>query len=178
MRTNEELIRDYRAGEADALNELAKQNGGLIASHANDWANSGREWDDVFQECSLAFLLAAHAFDPARNRRFSTLASVAMNHHMQNLKVRSQAQKRTAKVTRLHDDLKDRERTPAEIVELRLDAKWSLSLIRRSKTRRIVWLTMQGYTNPEVAKKTGVSFQRISQIKHEGLDQIREICLT
>jgi RNA polymerase sigma factor (sigma-70 family) len=174
MRTNEELIRDYRAGEANALNELAKQNRGLIASHANDWATGRKDWDDVFQECSLAFLLAAHAFDESRERKFSTLASVAMNHHMNNLRVRNGAQKRTAKMTRLHDGLQQQEKTPAELVELKLDAARMLRLIPKPRTRKVIWLSMQGWKNVELAEKFSTSFANISEIKRSGLNKLRE----
>ena len=176
--TNEELIAAYRAGDADALNELAKQNKGLIASVARDWCERERYWDDTFQECSLSFLLAAHAFNlEARKSKFSTYATVAMNRHMRNLVEYRSAQKRTAKVGSLHENVSDKTDCPALIAQRMLDADYLLSLIPQTRTRKIVWLAMQGYTHPEVAKMTGVSFQRISQIKCEGLQKIRE-CLS
>lgn len=174
MRTNEELIAAYRAGEASALNELAKQNRGLIAVHANDWARDS-EWDDVFQECSLAFLLAAHAFDPSRGKRFSTLASVSMNNHMRNLRVRNGAQKRVTKLVRNYPELRDRGENPAIVVERRLDAAQMLSLIPCWRNRKIMWLKMNGYTNPEIGKRAGVTLQRAEWIVRNERNRIREL---
>lgn len=176
MRTNEELIADYRAGEADALNELAKQNRGLIASVAWDWCERRKYWDDTFQECSLAFLMAVHGYDPKRARKFSTLAITAMNHHMRNLVVYRSAQKRTGKVVPVNESISSRETPIFDLIQVKIDAMNALNLIENPRTRDVVWSAMNGFTYKEIGKRLGVTFDRIRQVKEKGLVEIQD-CL-
>jgi RNA polymerase sigma factor (sigma-70 family) len=181
MRTNEELIMDYRAGKSGALNELAKQNRGLIMSVAkrwckNTWQSRRNHLGDTFQECSLAFLLAAHSFDLSRKLKFSTYVYVAMNRHMKNVVIYREAAKRKANMEPLTDiigeSLKCNLPLPTDVVAHRLDAESYLKRIPKSRTRNVVWLRMQGHTFPEIGRRLGVSLERARQIVVDGMQTL------
>lgn len=74
MRRNEELLRKIGDGCRDSLEELIKENTGLIKSIALRFLGRGAEIDDLIQIGSIGMIKAARSFDFTYNTEFSTYA--------------------------------------------------------------------------------------------------------
>ncbi len=70
----EELIRESQSGREAALEELVKENAGLIWSVAHRFAGRGAEMDDLYQLGCVGFLKAVEGFDLEFGTQFSTYA--------------------------------------------------------------------------------------------------------
>ncbi len=70
----EELIEESQAGNEQALEELVKENAGLIWSVARRFVGRGAEMDDLYQLGCVGFLKAVEGFDLEFGTQFSTYA--------------------------------------------------------------------------------------------------------
>lgn len=70
----EELLRSSQAGDAEAKEQLIKENAGLIWSVARRFTGRGVELDDLYQLGCLGFIKAADGFDLQYGTQFSTYA--------------------------------------------------------------------------------------------------------
>lgn len=74
MNDNITLLRRYSSGDKEALEELVKENMGLVRSIALRFTGRGCEFDDLMQIGSIGLLRAARSFDESRGCMFSTYA--------------------------------------------------------------------------------------------------------
>lgn len=76
--SNEDLVRQYQEGNYSILDELTKQNTGLIRIIANKYAAHSEytDFDDLFQEGWTGFLRAVQTYNPdhPNSAKFSTWA--------------------------------------------------------------------------------------------------------
>lgn len=70
----EELISRAQAGEASAMDDLVRENSGLIWSVARRFVGRGVESEDLYQLGCLGFLKAVEGFDFSFGTHFSTYA--------------------------------------------------------------------------------------------------------
>ena len=68
------LIRDAQAGDADALDQIVRENAGLVWSIARRFFGRGVEPDDLYQLGSVGFLKAVYGYDETYGTEFSTYA--------------------------------------------------------------------------------------------------------
>ena len=68
------LIRAAQAGEAAALDQIVRENAGLVWSIARRFFGRGVEPDDLYQLGSMGFLKAVYGYDEAYGTEFSTYA--------------------------------------------------------------------------------------------------------
>ncbi|MBR0232181.1 MAG: sigma-70 family RNA polymerase sigma factor [Clostridia bacterium] len=71
---NAEKIARAKAGDESALDELMRENAGLVRAAAKRFLNRGAEFDDLCQIGSIGMLKAVRRFEPERGTRFSTYA--------------------------------------------------------------------------------------------------------
>jgi len=69
-----ELLRQARAGDADATQRMVQENTGLIWSVARRFFGRGVEPDDLYQLGCVGFLKAVRGYDESFGTRFSTYA--------------------------------------------------------------------------------------------------------
>ena len=74
MSTITDLIARSQAGDAQATEQLVKENAGLIWAVARRFIGRGAELDDLYQLGCLGFLKAVEGFDLAYGTQFSTYA--------------------------------------------------------------------------------------------------------
>ncbi len=82
--TNEDLVAAIRAGAGDRcalMEQLYKQNEGMIRKMANKAACGGDLFDDLMQEGYFALESAVSGFDPAAGIQFITYFSTALKWH-------------------------------------------------------------------------------------------------
>lgn len=68
------LLRDAKAGDNDACEQLLNENSGLIWSIVRRYSGRGVDLDDLYQLGALGFLKAVRGFDPDYGTQFSTYA--------------------------------------------------------------------------------------------------------
>ncbi|MDO4749781.1 MAG: sigma-70 family RNA polymerase sigma factor [Eubacteriales bacterium] len=69
-----ELLRQARAGDADATRRMVQENAGLIWSVARRFFGRGVDPDDLYQLGCVGFLKAVRGYDESFGTRFSTYA--------------------------------------------------------------------------------------------------------
>ena len=74
MRNNKTLLTQIKDGDEAALEELVRQNMGLIKSVALRFAGRGAETEDLLQIGSIGMIKAARSFDFSYDTEFSTYA--------------------------------------------------------------------------------------------------------
>jgi RNA polymerase primary sigma factor len=143
------IARKVRAGDEEAMQELAKRNLRFVISVAKKYQNRGMALTDLIGEGNLGLLTAARKFDPDQGVKFISYAvwwirqSILASLARQGRSVRVPLN-RTADLSRLvrsaetlRQDLR-REPTPEEIAEatgLALDVVQSLSALNTSDVR-------------------------------------------
>lgn len=70
----EELLREVKAGNSDARDELVNGNLRLVLSVVQKFTNRGENLDDLFQVGCIGLMKAIDNFDISQNVRFSTYA--------------------------------------------------------------------------------------------------------
>ena len=71
---NPELVRRYRAGDAEAGEELVEKNLPLVYSIASRFRERGAEYDDLTECGTMGLVKAIKTFDTERGCAFSTYA--------------------------------------------------------------------------------------------------------
>jgi RNA polymerase primary sigma factor len=143
------IARKVRAGDEEAMQELAKRNLRFVISVAKKYQNRGMALTDLIGEGNLGLLTAARKFDPDQGVKFISYAvwwirqSILASLARQGRSVRVPLN-RTADLSRLirtaetlRQDLR-REPTPEEIAEatgLALDVVQSLAALNTSDVR-------------------------------------------
>lgn len=84
--TNEQLAESYQAGDKEAMEQIIKQNEGLVVFFINQFhsslENSYLEWDDLKQLGNIGLMMAVKSFDPSLGYKFSSYASKAIKSHV------------------------------------------------------------------------------------------------
>lgn len=71
---NSELIRQVRAGNKEAMNQLIELNTPLVSSLSKKFMNRGYDYEDIMQIGSIGLVKAINNFDDSYNVKFSTYA--------------------------------------------------------------------------------------------------------
>lgn len=76
---NKTLLKSYKDGNTEALDELIEANLGLVKSIAQRYINRGTDIEDLIQIGSIGLIKAANSFDLSLGFEFSTYAFTMVN---------------------------------------------------------------------------------------------------
>ena len=78
MKTSEELVKDYKSGDADALNELIRSYYPSIKNICRKYFLIGADDEDLVQECIIGLIRAVRSYEDGKQCSFQTYALVCM----------------------------------------------------------------------------------------------------
>lgn len=90
-KTDEDLVRTYRAGSAEALNELMTRCQPMIIGIAGKYHLPDGEADDLLQEGRIGLFKAVEKYDGTRDTKFSTYAYMCIQNEIRHAVQRSNA---------------------------------------------------------------------------------------
>jgi RNA polymerase sigma factor (sigma-70 family) len=166
---------------SDIDNRFVNENIGLIKYALKDfyWV---KDWEDVFQEACIWLLMAKKKFDN-RKSAWVTYASKFILWQYHIYRGRDKAQYRSPekagftvssldKISETRDiGYKD---TFEDDLEIKMFNESIIDMIPEKRTKEIIRLALLGYNQPQIAKKFGISHQRIQQIYKTELDKLKK----
>ena len=78
MKTSEELVKDYKSGDADALNELIRSYYPSVKKICRKYFLIGADDEDLVQECIIGLIRAVRSYEDGKQCSFQTYALVCM----------------------------------------------------------------------------------------------------
>lgn len=90
-KTDEELVRAYRTGDASALNELMARCQPMISGIARQYFLPDGDIDDLLQEGRIGLFKAVEKYDGTRDTKFSTFAYMCIQNEIRHAVQRSNA---------------------------------------------------------------------------------------
>lgn len=170
--SNEELVELYKAGEAEAFDELMKKTEGLRTSLAQRYLNiPGSEFEDLMSEGAMEMLSAIQNFDSEKySSSFSTFLYSAISRHYNDLFVKSTCAKRNSGFVKSYEQLNTHSEYEDDEDSLgssefsvecedysMVEVRDLLSRLKLSdKERVVVNLLMAGNSKPDIARRLGV----------------------
>lgn len=124
--------------------------------------------EDLFQIGCMGLMKAAEKFDPSRDGKFSTHAAVWIRSELSRVLIGYTRQKRQAVVIRIDQKVANTDAVLAEVIpgdySLEDDVITDIRIKEAMKYEPfIVACLLEGDRYPQVAKKMGISTERISQ---------------
>ncbi|WHH60412.1 sigma-70 family RNA polymerase sigma factor [Petroclostridium sp. X23] len=182
--SNEALIENADRGEKYAIEQLYKNNLGMINRICNWIAKDPQESEDLLQESYIALVKAVKHYNPARNIKFISYYTTALKRHLW----------RYVKVTRLNadsldEDLPDRDNLTlvdtledeslmaheeaAALEELKEAIEEALEKLPSREEQIIRNYYYAGDATRDIAEAFKISTERVHQIRRAGLSRLR-----
>lgn len=182
--TNEELVKRYQAGDNSALDQLYRQNTGLIYAVMRRFKMLDFEKDDFYSEGCMALLDSARLFDLSRGNKFSTYVTRAIWGRMQrHIKLRIQRNQKP------RQSMRDTwryvsESEKSDVIEKEYIQLYDEEEIKRLKKclkkldKRSEYILLNRYNGEhleQIGKKFGICKERVRQIEVASLKKLKEI---
>lgn len=180
--TSEELIIQYQAGDASALDKLLALNHDYIAAVAKRYAKCG-DPDERMQLARIALFHSARLFDVTRGVKFNTYLWMAVKNKVIRWRLMEERQIRPPGMAKddalpLIEILASRTPTPLQEAmanEQRADEYLSLQLRLsrlRPRDRLVMELRFKGKTLRQIGRKLKLSTERIRQLEKRAMDEM------
>ncbi len=162
MKTAEELVKDYKAGETDALNELIRLNNSYIKRIGRKYFLIGADNEDLVQECIIGLIRAVRNYDDTKQCSFQTYAVVCMENAAKSAVRNYSGNKNKA----LNDgvplneatELPSKEENPEQLVidgENLMEFWEKAETLLSEKEREVFRLFVEGLSYGEIEASTG-----------------------
>lgn len=157
--------------------ELAEQNMSLVWYVVNQYIGASVKWDELYSAALLGMARALSAYDETKGIKFSTFAVTCMNHEILNLL--KDARKHRFDIsfdyyTTSQDDgseiryesfvsVMTMKSTVPEDIDTKIVVRDFVEQLSE-RNKEILWLSMNGMLQKDIAERMGVSRSRIEQI--------------
>lgn len=180
--TNEQLIAEYRNGNKAALEQLIKQNQGLICRIASRYIRcyKGGDYDDLMQEGAIGLLQAVEKYDQDKGKFAAYAAYWIKNAMLKTMRRQVDTISLDEEIDdteglTLGDTISDGSNISEQVIDkLTADNLWfTIQKELNDMQFKIFVLTVYGYPVVQIAAKLGISSDKAKDEKKRTLYKLR-----
>ena len=176
LNTNELVLKDVAAGDANAARRCIDMFGPLVWSLARRSCPTAADAEDAVQEIFLSVYKSASRFDPEHTSEAGFVAMIARRRLIDYARQRGRRGDHVELNTVLETLVAPAD--PGSFVSSRFEAvhvAYSFASLRLEQ-RQVLWLsTVEGFSQSEIAKQTGMPLGTVKVHARRGLLRLREL---
>ena len=165
------LVRDLRRGHPQAVERISERYGGLLRGYLRELLGDAATAEDVLQLTLIDVWRRGRSYDPDRASLSTWLLMIARSRGIDHLRRRVPEPFDPAKMPEVIDH-ETEEQADALIEQWRMAAL--LALLPKDESTMLKLRFYDGYSQSEIAERTGVPLGTVKMRMVKGLDRLRE----